>query len=257
MSFTFTLWKAMLQRLSPRWPLLLYAATWTTILTIIVAVASFSPELAFVSAVNPTSSFSQACRLQQQQGGPMTVRVPVDVPGELFCLPAPLFKRSKMDLLVPPVFAAVVVATSAYVVKALALWEMEEWRSQRLFYVLDSVWTVSAFCFLRIPGYFQRISSNTKHIQVPFLFINIFFQQRKAKNREPRANQSNVRIITNRSSFFCSEGEKLDVICKTANKWNSLYHSGIRYGFINHFNDQVKLSTCTSFLILVSNRQPD
>ncbi|XP_027069747.1 uncharacterized protein [Coffea arabica] len=130
MSFTFTLWKAMLQRLSPRWPLLLYAATWTTILTIIVAVASFSPELAFVSAVNPTSSFSQACRLQRQQdqrqGGPTTVRVPVDVPGELFCLPAHFFKRSKMDLLVPPVFAAVVVATSAYVVKALALWEMED-----------------------------------------------------------------------------------------------------------------------------------
>ena len=56
----------------------------------------------------------------------MTVRVPVDAPGELFCLPAHFFKRSKMDLLVPPVFAAVVVATSAYVVKALALWEMED-----------------------------------------------------------------------------------------------------------------------------------
>lgn len=56
----------------------------------------------------------------------MTVRVPLDIPGEVFCLPVQLFRRSKMDLLVPPVFAAVIVASSAYVVKALALWETDD-----------------------------------------------------------------------------------------------------------------------------------
>ncbi|KAL3536380.1 hypothetical protein ACH5RR_004841 [Cinchona calisaya] len=128
MTRTFTLLlNTMLQRLSPRGPLLLYAATWTTILTIIVAVASFSPELAFVSAITPSSSFSEACDRGHNNGGStMTVRVPLDIPGEVFCLPSQLFKRSKMDLLVPPVFAAVIVVSSAYVVKALALWEMDD-----------------------------------------------------------------------------------------------------------------------------------
>lgn len=129
MTFNFTFLNSMLHRLSPRWPLLLYAATWTTLLTIMVAGASFSPELAFVSAITPNSPFSQACLQQSDQRqlqGSTVVRVPVDVPGEVICLPAQLFRRSKMDLLVPPVFAAVIVAISAYVVKALALQEMHD-----------------------------------------------------------------------------------------------------------------------------------
>ncbi|KAL3531836.1 hypothetical protein ACH5RR_005357 [Cinchona calisaya] len=123
-----TLLNSMLQRLSPRRPLILYVATWTTLLTLLAAVASFSPELAFVSAITPTSSFSQACRSQglPPEGSLTTVRVPVDVPGEVLCLPAQLFMRSKMDLLVPPVFAAIIVAISAYVVKVLGLWEMDD-----------------------------------------------------------------------------------------------------------------------------------
>ncbi|CAI9098190.1 OLC1v1034799C1 [Oldenlandia corymbosa var. corymbosa] len=125
MSFTF--FNSVLQTLSPRWPLFLYAFTWTVILTVLVAVASFSPELAFVSAITPTSAFSEPCRRDREsQGGAMTVRVPLDIPGEAFCIPAHLFRRSKLDLLVPPVFAAVIVATSAYVVKAVGLWETDD-----------------------------------------------------------------------------------------------------------------------------------
>ncbi|KAL0375191.1 UNVERIFIED_CONTAM: hypothetical protein Sradi_3434800 [Sesamum radiatum] len=104
----------------PRWPLLFYAAAWTTILTVTVAVASFSPELAFVSAISPSSSSSQACR----EGG--SLRLPLDIPSEDFCLPARFFKRSSIDMLVPPVFAAVIVACSACVVKAMGLWEAED-----------------------------------------------------------------------------------------------------------------------------------
>ncbi|KAF4374208.1 hypothetical protein F8388_022974 [Cannabis sativa] len=99
-----------------RWPLLIYAISWTTVLTLTVAVASFSPEIAFVSAISPTSSF-HACHTNK------AIRVPLDMPGQVFCLPSYLFTKSKIDLLVPPVFAAVVVVGSAFLVRAAALWE--------------------------------------------------------------------------------------------------------------------------------------
>ncbi|KAI6698263.1 hypothetical protein NL676_018382 [Syzygium grande] len=114
----------------PRPPLLLYAAAWTALLTATVAVASFSPELAFVSAVSPSSAFTRECGgVGGGGGGPSAedvVRVPVDLPGEVVCLPAHLFSRSRADLVVPPVFAAVVVAGSALVVRALALGEEDD-----------------------------------------------------------------------------------------------------------------------------------
>lgn len=115
-----------LERLSRRWPLLVYATTWTTILTVTVAVTSFAPEFAFIWAIAPASSFSRVC--QDQREG--LVRVPFDVPSEIFCLPAEMFKKSKMDLVVPPVFAAVVVAASACLVRALGLWEVDEVEAQ-------------------------------------------------------------------------------------------------------------------------------
>lgn len=98
-----------------RWPLLMYAIRWTTVLTVTVAVASFSPEAAFVSAISPSSSFSRACQSND------TIRVPLDMAGEILCLPAHRFTKSNIDLIVPPVFAAVVVAGSAFLVGAAAL----------------------------------------------------------------------------------------------------------------------------------------
>lgn len=109
---------------SPRWPLILYATTWTTLLTVTVAVASFSPELAFVSVISPTTSSSyDSLSTGHRCHNDEFVRVPMDIPTETFCIPGEMFRRSKMDLVVPPVFAAVIVACSAYVVRALALWE--------------------------------------------------------------------------------------------------------------------------------------
>ncbi|KAK6779316.1 hypothetical protein RDI58_021500 [Solanum bulbocastanum] len=127
MNFTFL--NSILERVSLRLPLLFYAATWTTILTIIVAVASFSPEFAFVSAITPSSSFSQACHHHNRNENGY-VRIPLDLPLEVFCFPSQVFKRSQMDLIVPPIFAATIVAVSAYVVKALALWEVDDQHSQ-------------------------------------------------------------------------------------------------------------------------------
>ncbi|OMO66190.1 hypothetical protein CCACVL1_21269 [Corchorus capsularis] len=111
---------SVLHRLTLRWPVLLYAATWTVLLTAMVALASFSPEVAFVSAISQSSSFSKECGIQG------SVRVPVDVPGEKLCLPGHLFGRSKLDWIVPPVFAAVVVTGSAWVVRGMGLWEFDE-----------------------------------------------------------------------------------------------------------------------------------
>lgn len=104
----------------PRWLLLLYAAAWTAVLTVTVAVASFTPEIAFVSVIAPTSFFSQAC------AKPGSVRLPLDIPSDRFCFPARLIKRSTIDMVVPPVFAAVVVVGSACLVKAVGLLEAED-----------------------------------------------------------------------------------------------------------------------------------
>ncbi|CAA0836419.1 Unknown protein [Striga hermonthica] len=104
-----------------RWPLLAYAAAWTAVLTVTVAVASFTPEVAFVySTVRPASLSSQACR------EPGSVRLPLDIPSEIFCFPGRFFKRSVLDMFVPPVFAGVIVAGSACVIKAVGLWEAED-----------------------------------------------------------------------------------------------------------------------------------
>ncbi|KAK8685385.1 hypothetical protein V6N13_041388 [Hibiscus sabdariffa] len=110
----------LLHRLTLRWPVLLYAATWTAILTAMVALASFSPEVAFVSAISQSSSFSKAC------GREGLLRVPMDVAGEKLCLPVHLFGKSKIDWIIPPVFAAVIVTGSAWVVRGMGLWEFDQ-----------------------------------------------------------------------------------------------------------------------------------
>ncbi|KAF6148558.1 hypothetical protein GIB67_042517 [Kingdonia uniflora] len=94
-----------------------YALVWTVILTVTVVLASFAPEMAFVSALYTSSSFSKACKADGY------VRVPLDGSSQdLFCLPAQMFRRSKIDLVVPPVFAGLVVAGSACFVRAMSLW---------------------------------------------------------------------------------------------------------------------------------------
>lgn len=116
---TMSLWFSNLVRLhlTTPWPILAYAATWITLLTLTVAVASISPQVTFVSAISPSSSFSRKCRTEG------SIRMPLDVPGDILCFPAHLFIRSKVDLIVPPVFAAIIVAASACVLRAVGLWE--------------------------------------------------------------------------------------------------------------------------------------
>ncbi|XP_072997637.1 uncharacterized protein [Typha latifolia] len=99
-------------------PLLRYAAAWTGLLTATVVASSFAPEVAFVWAVSPSSRFARAC------GG--AVRVPLDGPaGEVVCVPARLFGKSAVDIVMPPLFAALVVGVSACFIRAVGLGESE------------------------------------------------------------------------------------------------------------------------------------
>ncbi|CAK8543744.1 unnamed protein product [Lathyrus sativus] len=112
-----SLWLSNMFRLhmTTPWPILTYATTWVTLLTLTVAVASISPQVTFVSAISPYSLFSHKC---EKDG---FIRMPLDVPGEIICIPSDLFVKSKIDLIVPPIFAALIVAASTLVVRAVAL----------------------------------------------------------------------------------------------------------------------------------------
>ncbi|XP_058749293.1 uncharacterized protein LOC131622285 [Vicia villosa] len=116
-----SLWLSNLFRLhlTTPWPILTYATTWVTLLTITVAVASISPQVTFVSAISHSSLFSQKC---ENDG---FLRMPLDVPGEILCFPSHLFVKSKIDLIIPPIFAALIVAASTFVVRAVGLFEGE------------------------------------------------------------------------------------------------------------------------------------
>jgi hypothetical protein len=47
--------------------------------------------------------------------------MPLDVPGEILCFPSHLFVKSKIDFIVPPIFAALIVAASTCLVRAVGL----------------------------------------------------------------------------------------------------------------------------------------
>ncbi|CAH2038640.1 unnamed protein product [Thlaspi arvense] len=96
-----------LRRVSARWPVIIQAATWTILLMFTVAVASFAPELAFVSTV------SSSCG-----GGDGFVKIPMDFPGDNVCIPSHMVKRSRFDLFVPSIFAAVMVTASACLIRS-------------------------------------------------------------------------------------------------------------------------------------------
>ncbi|KAK9668660.1 hypothetical protein RND81_13G076000 [Saponaria officinalis] len=98
--------------------MLLYAGVWTAFLSVTVAIAALTPEASFIWAISPSSLFSSACGADRSNS---FLRVHVDLPSDVVCLPAKLFQRSKIDLVVPPIFAALVVASCACVVRFMGL----------------------------------------------------------------------------------------------------------------------------------------
>ncbi|EES00314.1 hypothetical protein BDA96_03G074000 [Sorghum bicolor] len=110
--------------------LLLYAAAWTAVATTAVAVAAFAPELAFVWAVGPWAPLSRACPAGTTTGGDdsvaFTVGLPLDgPPWDAVCVPAGMLGRAKPDVIVPLVFAVVVVTGAVWFTTAVGVWEDE------------------------------------------------------------------------------------------------------------------------------------
>ncbi|XP_047331733.1 uncharacterized protein LOC124935338 [Impatiens glandulifera] len=124
MRLRFSFFTSTLDRFIDQRPILTYAAIWTSILIATVSAASFAPEMAFLWAINPNSSFSTLCGSGFGPSG--SVRVPIDLPGEILCIPPHMLQRTKVDVVVPPIFAATMVAASAFAVRALGLWEVAD-----------------------------------------------------------------------------------------------------------------------------------
>ncbi|XP_021887643.1 uncharacterized protein LOC110806946 [Carica papaya] len=90
----------------------LHVALWTTLLMLTVAVASFAPEIAFISSISP-SLFPGSLSCADD-----FARIPLEFPGETLCLPAHMVRRSGFDFFVPTVLAALLVAASACVIRS-------------------------------------------------------------------------------------------------------------------------------------------
>jgi hypothetical protein len=84
----------------------------------VTAVAACAPELAFVWAVVPGTPLARAC------SGETSVGLPLDgLPWDVVCLPAGVFGRAPPDVIVPLVFAVVVVAGAVWFTTAVGVWE--------------------------------------------------------------------------------------------------------------------------------------
>uniref|UniRef100_A0A0E0JE47 Uncharacterized protein n=1 Tax=Oryza punctata TaxID=4537 RepID=A0A0E0JE47_ORYPU len=155
-----------LSGLLARHPLLSYAATWTAIATAAVSVAAFSPELAFVWAVTPSAGAGAAplaSSTAASAGCPGGIVLPLDgPPWDAACVPAALFGRVTLDVLLPPVFAAAVVSTALWFTKAVGVWEDDEDDSNEAT-MLDK-WSVKVYTDSKIGSLsFSRSISQLKN----------------------------------------------------------------------------------------------
>ncbi|CAN7116221.1 unnamed protein product [Brassica rapa subsp. narinosa] len=98
------------------WPVLVQAATWTLLLMLTVGFASFAPEMAFVSTLSISGLLSPSSNLCD--GGNGLVGIPIDLPGEMVCVPSETVKRSPFDLFVPTIFAGVMVVASVSLIRS-------------------------------------------------------------------------------------------------------------------------------------------
>ncbi|XP_047179937.1 uncharacterized protein LOC124846670 [Vigna umbellata] len=98
---------------------LLNAVTWTLLLIVTVTVASVAPGVTFLLAISPPSSFSSK---QPCNGvGGQFVRIPLDFPTEIVCLPQhAVMSRSNLDFFLPTLFAALVVVVSTCLLRSVA-----------------------------------------------------------------------------------------------------------------------------------------
>ena len=114
-----------LDGLLARRQVVLYAATWTAVAGMSVAVAALAPELAYVWAVAPGAPLTRACPGSGFNGG--RIGLPLDGPPlDAVCVPAGMFGRTVPDVVVPLVFAVVVVGSAVGFTTAVGVWEDDE-----------------------------------------------------------------------------------------------------------------------------------
>ncbi|CAA7017701.1 unnamed protein product [Microthlaspi erraticum] len=93
---------------------LVRTATWTVLLMLTMGFASFAPEAAFMSTL---SSSSNSCGVGG--GGRYGyVRIPIDSPGEIVCVPSDMVKRSSFDVFLPTIFAGVMIIASVSLLRS-------------------------------------------------------------------------------------------------------------------------------------------
>ncbi|KAE9616623.1 hypothetical protein Lalb_Chr03g0026781 [Lupinus albus] len=95
---------------------LLYASTWTFLLIVTAVMATLAPMFAFKLAISqPSSSSSNPC---YHVG--YCIRIPLDFPREMVYLPQQAIRtRSNIDFFLPTLFAALVVAASTCLLRAV------------------------------------------------------------------------------------------------------------------------------------------
>eukprot|EP00252_Welwitschia_mirabilis_P012097 TRINITY_DN26911_c0_g1_i1.p1 TRINITY_DN26911_c0_g1~~TRINITY_DN26911_c0_g1_i1.p1 ORF type:complete len:136 (-),score=1.61 TRINITY_DN26911_c0_g1_i1:23-430(-) len=103
-------------------PEVLYAIQWTALLAAVVTVASLSQEIAFTSAISPSSEASKLCNGFGKKR--TKIGIAFEDPLHVVCLPSALFRKSRLDYAVAPLFAALIVCSSAFFLHALALWDV-------------------------------------------------------------------------------------------------------------------------------------
>ncbi|KAI4322161.1 hypothetical protein L6164_021881 [Bauhinia variegata] len=110
-----------------RVPLMLYGATWTVLLIVTAGIAALAPVIAFTMAISPSSSFLRPCIADASNGdgdGSAFIRIPLDFPKQMACLPEhAVTATSDLDFFLPTFFAALFVGTSAFLLRSVAVWE--------------------------------------------------------------------------------------------------------------------------------------
>lgn len=107
-------------------PVVLYTLCWTLLLAAIVTITALSLEMGFSASLSPSMEVVQQCSKDINKATlacQQCSRLPLDGPSDLLCVPANLFRKTRMDFAVPPIFAGLVVAASALFVQGMGLWD--------------------------------------------------------------------------------------------------------------------------------------
>ncbi|KAL2643572.1 hypothetical protein R1flu_011159 [Riccia fluitans] len=104
-------------------PVVCHSVLWASSLALLVTLGALSLEMGFSSNVSLQPQQAEVCTLL---GCKPCYSLPLDGPDYRFCVPALQFKKSRLDFIVPPIFAGLVVSGSALLVQFLDLFSDHE-----------------------------------------------------------------------------------------------------------------------------------